>query len=234
MAIETPLSICIRTQALAHPELFEEIFGNTARLPTIAQFNPQSVYFEEDQGEIYASGNSAMPLIRYRIGDNGKVLSFDAILDIFRKHNISLEDAVRSVTQTPQYHMPFVFIYERSDFSTKIHGAMIYPEYIKDALQQHNELKNYITGKFVMETINTKKHEECLSIYIELKKGVQKIPLTEASAARHISNVLEEKSAEYRNSLRSARKPFRHKISFMPYEYPLYFNKSGKQPWVKK
>ena len=69
MAAEMPTGVLIKRLCLENKELFKDIFGDLNKFPTLAQFDPTFVNFEEVNGEIVLSGNNNMPLIRYAIGD---------------------------------------------------------------------------------------------------------------------------------------------------------------------
>ena len=122
MAEETPLSILIRRLSCQSKELHNNLFSLTSRLPTLVQFNPLFINFETLKGKILCTGDSAVPLIRYDIGDQGDVLTFNQVMDIFKKSDRDLNDEIR-------YHklgrtisrLPFVYIYERADLSTKLY-----------------------------------------------------------------------------------------------------------------
>src|SRR3989344_5999365 len=63
MAFETPGSIFIRRLAITHPEILNQLFGNK-KIPTLCQYNPTFVSFEEQSGEILITANSVTPFCR--------------------------------------------------------------------------------------------------------------------------------------------------------------------------
>lgn len=90
MAAETPLSILVRRIAKEDDVLFASLFGQITKTPTLAQFDPSVTCFEEHDGQLFVSGDSAMPLVRYAIGDNGGVLSFSEIASQCKARGVDL------------------------------------------------------------------------------------------------------------------------------------------------
>src|SRR5437764_3602606 len=68
LANETPLSICIRRFLSAHPQAASKLFGES-RLPTLAQYDPLSRFFEVQDRTLLFSGDNGVPLVRYNILD---------------------------------------------------------------------------------------------------------------------------------------------------------------------
>jgi phenylacetate-CoA ligase len=77
MAFETPTSIKARKIASKNLDFFQSLFFGTQKTPTFAQYIPEFICFESSERNILLTGNNSMPLIRYAIGDNGGVMSFD-------------------------------------------------------------------------------------------------------------------------------------------------------------
>ncbi|MBI2285815.1 phenylacetate--CoA ligase family protein [Candidatus Saccharibacteria bacterium] len=232
MAYETPLSILIRRLASKDPGLFKAIFGQIEKTPTLAQFNPRFVEFEAVEGEVLLSGDSALPLIRYSVGDNGGVISYWAMHKILSKHGINLDKkmAEAGIKNISRRH-PFVFVYERSNFAVSLHGIVIYPEFIKTALIDP-ELSAYLTGKFTMLTKFDKRHNQYLEINVEQQKNVSLTPRLRALTKKIIRQKLVEKSSEFAEVSKSPGSRKLIKIAFWPYEHPRYFTLGVKQKWV--
>jgi phenylacetate-CoA ligase len=235
MSEETPLAILIRRLAIQHIGLYTKLFGETTRLPTLTQYIPSLIQFECMDGRIYCSADSALPLVRYEIGDNGGILSFNDIESIFGKEGFDLRKEAKKVgIEDTITELPFVYIYERTDFSTKLYGAIIYPEYIKKGLQDE-KLEKYITGKFTMHTKYDDKEDEYLEVNIELKNGINEPEWLLHEVTRAISLSLIEKSAEHKNNVHMMPKgKVDPRIVFWPHEHETHFKSGGKQKWVKK
>jgi len=129
--------------------------------------------------------------------------------------------------------LPFISIYERTDFSTKLYGAIIYPEYIKLGLQ-NDVLERYLTGKFTMFTKNDPNEDEYLEVNIELKSGITESDWLNQEVTRLITESLIEHSAEYKNNADMMSGRVKPRIVFWPHENPTHFQTGIKQKWVKK
>ncbi|HRY62717.1 MAG TPA: hypothetical protein P5056_03030 [Candidatus Paceibacterota bacterium] len=234
MAAESPLSILIRRIASNKNKVFESIFPGVNKTPTLAQFNPLFVNFEAPEGVILLSGYNILPLIRYSIGDHGGVSTFDDMSQTLKHSGINLKQEIsaakigRAVSE-----MPFVYVYERIDLSTKLFGAIIHPEHIKESLY-HESLENYLTGKFTLSTVNDKHNNQWLEIHLEMKPNVSHSEELGNRVKDIIIGSLLEKNAEYKNNYKMMPHKVTPKLFFWEYEDPKYFSRSGKQKWVQK
>lgn len=233
MATETPLTILIRRLAFEHKPLYAKLFHDAHLFPTVAQFIPQFVSFEAgDQGRLYVTGGEALPFVRYDIGDQGGVFTFDDVVQVSREVGIDLlAEARRARITDTIMRLPFVYLYERSDLSTKLYGAIIYPEHVKRGLQRP-QLERVITGRFTMTTENDKDHNEYLALNFELKKGVRSGSRIKKALIASIVKSLSDSSAEYRYLLGSIHDKVIPKVVFWPHEHPTYFAPGIKQKWV--
>jgi phenylacetate-CoA ligase len=68
-------------------------------------------------------------------------------------------------------NLPFVFVFGRADFTVSYYGANIYPENVTVGLEQP-EIMAWVTGKFVLETLETKDGDTALHIAVELLPGI--------------------------------------------------------------
>jgi phenylacetate-CoA ligase len=231
MAFETPLSIFIRREALAHTEIYQELFGHN-RIPTLAQYNPNFVSFTEINKEILITADNVSPFLKYKIGDNGGVYTLTDIETVFKKHGLSLK-ALAKNKKIKLTTLPFVYVFERSDFSTKLYGAIIYPEHIREALHQ-NPLSRYVTGKFLLSTKTDSRHNQYMEINIELKRGLQKSHALEKKCQEIITKKLLANNAEYKNNHHSIPHKVIPKIILWKHEDPTYFKPGIKQAWITK
>jgi phenylacetate-CoA ligase len=235
MAQETPLCILLRRLALASPRLYLRLFKQSVRLPTLAQFIPEFVTFEEKDSSIYCTGDNVLPLVRYEIGDSGAVLTFRDVERICEEEDINLKkECIKVGIKDTITELPFVCVYERSDFSTKLYGAIIYPEYIKKGLQRE-DFDSRITGKFTMYTRFDEQEDEYLEVNIELKPNVSETEELVTSLVKALSESLTKESAEHKNNttLLSHGKVM-PRVIVWPNEHEDHFKLGGKQKWVKK
>jgi phenylacetate-CoA ligase len=153
---------------------------------------------------------------------------------MFAEEGIDLRAEVRKVGIADTIaELPFVYIYERTDLSTKLYGAIIYPEYIKHGLQ-HDDLEDYVTGKFTMFTKHDNNQNEFLEINVELKKGVTASPPLQKIVAERIHTALTTQSAEHANNFSMLKDKVKPRLVFWPHEHPIHFSLGAKQKWVKK
>lgn len=234
MAIETPINILMRRMALGRKDLHKNIFAEANRLPTFAQFNPEFINFEVADKNIYCTGNNTIPFVRYEIGDNGGVVSFNEADSIFKSHGVDIrKEAIKEGLQNTISELPSVYLYERTDMSTKLYGAIIFTEYVKSGLERA-KFANRITGRFTMFTKHDRKNDEYLEINIELKNGVKQGKSLEKEITKSIVESLLKNSAEHKNNANMMPGRVDPKIILWPYEHPLYFKSGIKQKWVKK
>ncbi len=230
MAFETPATILIRKLALRHPKVYSQIF-NSEKLPTLAQYNPMFVNFEEENREILISADAATPMVRYKIGDNGGTLRLSEIINAFAQHNIDLKSEAKK-DGVELYELPFVYVYERTDLSTKLYGAIIYPEPIREALLD-KRLSKYLTGKFTMITKFDNKQNEYLEINLETMPGLKSKGSLHNQCRDLIVESLLKKNAEYRNNYGSMPHKVTPKILFWEYGHASHFGSGGKHKWTK-
>lgn len=234
MAHETPLSILIRRIALKKPDLFCDIFGQITKTPTLAQYNPLFISFEEVNGEIFLTGDSVVPLIRYAIGDNGGVLTFGEISAKLNKHGIDIKkEAQKEGLGECLCEMPFVYVYERNDFSATLYGLQVYPESIKDIFIENN-FSPYLTGKFTLVTKYDSNQDQFLEINIELQKSKIVSHAFEKKIYDRIIKTLCQKNSEFRELFSHIKDRQLIKLVFWPAEDAKYFRPEGKQKWVQK
>jgi phenylacetate-CoA ligase len=233
MAYETPLSVLIRRLAVKDPLLFQDIFGQIEKTPTLAQYNPDFIEFEAVDGEILLTSNAALPLIRYAVGDNGGVIAFSEMQKILKRAGYDLASEMKKalISNTLQKH-PFVYVYERKNLSATLHGINIYPEFIKEGLLS-SQLVPHLTERFTMTTKTDRQHNQYLEINLELQKDVSLTKTIETLAAHHIRKVLAEKSSEFAEISRSNNNKKLLKFIFWPNNHPRYFTPGVKQKWVK-
>lgn len=232
MAAETSLSISIRRLAGEDPALFAGIFGSTSKTPTLAQFIPSFTTFEEDGGDLFVTGDSAMPLVRYAIGDRGGVLAFEDMERITATHGVDIQKVIRAAKITPSFlKMPFVYVYERSDLSVTLYGLQIYPEVIRETLIEET-FSSLLTGRFTLATKYDERHDQYLEINIELRRQRETDEALVSHLADEIQKNLKLKNGEYRELSSFLGTRAEPRLIFWPYEDPTYFRRDIKQRWV--
>ncbi len=232
MAHETPLSILIRRMAVKNSKLFEFLFGQVTKLPTLTQFNPEMFYFEEVMGNLICSSPSGLPLVRYDLKDHGGILSYASLMQKMVDFGIDSEIQEAGIDHTI-YQLPLVYVYERSDFSVSFFAFQIYPETIRKALQG-KELEGSITGKFTMLVSYDAHGNQQFEINVELKSGVNESNALKKHIQLACVRYLLSENSEYRKTHDEYATRIYPKIKLWLYEDPTYFKPGVKQKWVKK
>jgi len=187
---ETPLSITVRRFFAAHPEAARKLFGE-ARLPTLVQYDPGSRYFETHEGTLLFTGDSGVPLIRYHIADEGGIVPYEEMLGVCAEYGF---DPVKESGSTGR-GLPFVYVFGRSLFTVSFFGANIYPENVAVGLEQPG-IRDWVTGRFVLEVVEDEAHERQLLITVERAPGRDGDP---AEAARSVRDQLVWLNSEFAN-----------------------------------
>ncbi|MGC8776010.1 MAG: phenylacetate--CoA ligase family protein [Minisyncoccia bacterium] len=239
MANETAFSNLIRSIVVEKDKIFKNIFKEANRIPTLAQYHPYIVWFEEKDGSILASGyGDSIPLLRYAFPDRGGVITFDEMVKKLKDSGIDIfEKAKKYGFSNKILKLPFVYVYERSDFAVSLVGINLYPEYIKIALF-NKDLQKKLTGKFSMEVIYTSNYSQKLHIHIELKKNQKPSLKLKEKTKKEIIKSLLKNSTEYNHLYLGAsekyKKQLEPEILFHFYEDEKYFRPGIKQRWSIK
>lgn len=233
MAHETPLSILARRTAVENQNLYKNLFPDINKLPTLTQFLPEMFFFEDIEGKLVCSANSGYPLVRYDLKDNGGIFTMSKIKEEFQRAGINLEEKIKdSGLEETIYNLPFVHVYERSDFSVSFFAFQIYPETIRKALQEQS-LTDSVTGKFTMLVKYDKNSNQYLEINVELKENVKESSELQERVQHLVAKRLLEENSEYRKTTEEFPDRTIPEIVFWPYEDPTYFRVGVKQRWVK-
>lgn len=234
MSHETSLSILMRRQAVNNRALFESLFPEDHKQPTFTQYLPEMFYFEEDKGQLLCSSYSGLPLVRYDLKDNGGVLTFSQAEKKYENHSLDLRNEAKIAGLSKNiWNLPFVYLYERGDFSVTLVGGNIYPEEIRKALLD-KRLHQSLTGKFSMEITHNKKMDSKLVIHAELRKGVEASAEIKKLVTVTIVEVLLRENSEYLSNYSVYGKKLWPQIKLWPNEHALHFNGRGKHQWVIK
>jgi phenylacetate-CoA ligase len=229
LANETPLSICIRRFLAQHPEAARALFGE-ARLPTLAQYDPLSRFFECEGRALIFSGDNGVPLMRYNILDTGGVMPYAAMLAFLAAYGFdplaALGAGARGVRP-----LPFVWVFGRSDFTVSYFGANIYPENISVGLEQPG-VSGFVTGKFVLEAPESADHDRYLSVAVELAPNEAGGEARREAVAAAILAQLLRLNSEFANYV-----PAQHqtpRVMLKPFGDPAYFPVGVKHRYTRR
>ncbi len=224
---ETPLSICIRRFLANHPDLARTLFGES-RLPTLVQYDPTSRFFETVDGTLLFSGDNGIPLVRYHISDNGGIISYEEMRQFLQEYGF--DPLVELNSGRGIYPLPFVYVFGRSHFTVSYFGANIYPENVAVGLEQPN-VRNWVTGKFVIEVKEDNAKNPFLSIVVELAFGVEASRDKTEAVATSIQSQLLYLNSEFANYVPpSSQKP---QVTLLPLGNPEYFPLGVKHRYTR-
>lgn len=192
---ETPYSNLIRATLAKYPEAARALFGES-RLPTLVQYDPRDRYFELHEGTLVVSGANGVPLVRYHIADRGGLIPFNTMEETLQA--LGLWDAIRAQlgSTAPIRELPFVYVFGRADFTVSFYGANVYPENVTVGLE-HPELIGFLTGKFVLETVDEADGKPTLRVTVELREGQIPIAALDERIAERIEVELLRLNSEF-------------------------------------
>ena len=193
---ETPLSICIRRFLANNPDASRTLFGES-RLPTLVQYDPLSRFFEVIDNTLLFSGDNGIPLVRYNILDTGGLISYDAMLQFLAEWGFNPIEILQLQSGRGIHPLPFVYVFGRN-FTVSYFGANIYPENVTVGLEQPI-IREWVTGKFVLEVKEDADKNRFLSVVVELASGVDESEQKQDAIASSILKQLLRLNSEFAN-----------------------------------
>lgn len=234
MAFETPFTILVRRLALRSSSLYQALFGKNLKIPTLAQYIPTFVNFEEHSGHLYVTGDSATPFLRYDIGDEGGVFSYKEIIETLKAQGVNIKkELARAGIKEAPYQLPLVYVYERRDMTVTLYGLQIYPTVIRNGLHTA-PFANRISGKFALSTKFDHKKNQYLEVNMELLSTEHPNSQLRREIQQYIYHYLREKSSEYRELSDYLGRRALPVITLWPNGHDLFFNPKAKHRWIVK
>ncbi|HEU5101630.1 MAG TPA: hypothetical protein VFU22_21560 [Roseiflexaceae bacterium] len=230
LANETPISICIRRFLASRPDVARELFGES-RLPTLAQYDPRSRFFEQDGRSLLFSGDNGIPLLRYNILDTGGIVPYQDMLAFLSRYGFSPRAELQHIGDRGMRELPFVYVFGRSDFTVSYFGANIYPENVAVGLEQP-AIKEWVTGKFVLESLEDADRNRFLSVVVELAPGAAGGAQHEQAIAESILAQLRRLNSEFANYVPAEYQLPRVRLA--PQGDPEYFPIGVKHRYTRK
>lgn len=227
---ETPLSICIRRFLASNPDAARQLFG-ASRLPTLVQYDPLSRYFETHEGTLLFSGDNGVPLIRYHISDEGGIITYEQMLQFLRQWDFDPLQELSSHQGRGVHALPFVYVFGRSHFVISYFGANIYPENVSVGLEQP-EIRQWVTGKFVMEIEETPSGNRHFCLAVELVPGVEADEAKQAAIATSVLEQLLHLNSEFANYVPAEYQ--RPQVTLKPAGDPEYFPLGIKHRYTRR
>lgn len=233
MAHETVESILLR-RTLVREGSLKKLFPESRRQPTLCQYNPMQFYFESVTDNLICSANSGIPLVRYNLHDYGGVLPKNTAHKKLLEQGVDIEEAVNKAgIRSSVWNLPYVYVYERNDFSVSYYGFTVYPDMIRRSIQEKDFI-DALTGKFSMSVNYDVKGRQKLTIHIEMKPDIILSTSQENSIQSHLHNSLLHESSEYKEASKMIGDEMRPTIKLWPYEDNTHFKSGAKQKWVIK
>jgi phenylacetate-CoA ligase len=225
---ETPLSIAIRRFLATRPDAARALFGQD-RLPTLLQYDPMSRFFEQQDGMLLFSGDNGVPLVRYGILDSGGILTFQAMLEALAGFGFDPRDELASARGVRA--LPFVWVFGRSDFTVSYHGANIFPENVSVGLERPG-VRDWVTGKFVLEAREGDDHDRRLTIAVELAPGAEASEERQQQVASAIEEELLRLNSEFKSYVPEGRRT--PEITLIAAGDPAYFPLGVKHRYTRR
>ncbi len=234
MAHETPLSILIRRRLIDSDDM-QLLFPERYKQPTFCQYDPAMFFFEEIKDTLYCSAYSGIPLFRYDLKDYGGVVPYKKAVGILKKNGYDIEnELIANNLADTHWKTPFVYVYERNDFSVSYYAFNVYPEPIRKALQQKS-IAEELTGKFTIYVDYAKNGQQRLYVVAERTSSSKEDSLVLAKRSRDlIHEMLLRESTEYPELFQMKGVIAKPVVTLRNYEDPEYFKPGTKQKWVKK
>lgn len=162
---ETPTTIRIRRESRANSSIGNALFGQTATQPVLVEYDPNYRYAEVDvNGYLLYTVDSSVPLIRYRMSDQGTLYS---------AHEMTQKLSECGSTE-PIYmsneSCGFLALSGRTDVATTFLAFDIYPESIRSALERPH-LSDNVSGRFVLVSQTDDGFGQTLHLRVELGAG---------------------------------------------------------------
>ncbi len=192
VAAETAVSVWLRRQAAASPDLAFALFGRTDRIPMVFQYDPCDYYVETLAGELVVTVTRPMlsPRIRYNVGDEGGTIGFDRAMATCNALGLDPAEA-----DARPFRLPFLFVHGRSDQTLSFMGANLYPEDVAAGIGDHP--RSDLLGGFCMELAEVDDDVRPV-IHVEARPDAGVDPL---ELAGRIRARLAASSADYRAAL---------------------------------
>lgn len=226
---ETPLTTFIRKKASLNKNLNRAIWNDLTYQSTLVQYYPQQKYFEEIDGYLVFTTSAGIPLIRYKIGDRGKIFTFKQMWSLLNKHQLAQEAEALNLKK---WKLPFAALLGRDDVAATFYALNIYPENIKAGLDD-SRVADYVTGKFIIKVKSTPDDlSQKLHIDVQLKKGVKNTKHLKQLISNSIFEYLLSQNTEYRklyNSIGGKTKPI---VTMRDFSQALFNQPSAKFKWV--
>jgi phenylacetate-CoA ligase len=227
MGHETRTSIAVRRLARDDQRLNRALFGEGAAQPTFVEYDADYRFTEVDgDGRFLFTVDTAIPLVRYRINDQGTVLSAADLADLLRAHDH------RAPIFTSTESCGFLALHRRTDIAANFYALKIYPENIRTAMEDQ-ALAGVVSGKFVLSTDTDERFEQSLRLRVELRAGARIDDTLIARLHRLVVEALNRTNREYRR-LHEALGPLAEPVISLHQFGTGGFGPGAKHQWTER
>ncbi len=231
LAFETPMTQKLRSIMLDEGDPTYDLDSLGGALNTaLFKFDPALRYFEmTESSNLLIHAKHGLPLFKYDTKDRGGVVGYTE----FEKLN-GIKSILKEYDQ-PYEKLPFVYLLGRSDYAQSLYGLLIYPEHIRSIIDGIND--DHLTGRFVMETVESIDMTQELHISLELSQASADDSKSLASRERALEdliyNGLPLYSTEYAKLSEAISTKARPIVHLKPYG-TIGYQKGKKHSWVKR
>jgi phenylacetate-CoA ligase len=215
IGMESPLSIYARRLATQDQKLFDALFPNTSIVPTVVEYNPDLRFTEVIDGQLIFTVKNALPLVRYKIKDEGRLISHNELISTLESCDYEAPSHLVNINQ-----QPYIALYGRPDVATMFYAVNIYPENIKYGLEVA-ELQPYLTGKFIIKAVyDDLTQEQTLFLQVELQKSVLPSEHLKQLINQRVLKSLQKNNSEFNKLRQEIKEKSNPMIILVPFGDP--------------
>lgn len=166
-----------------------------------------------------------MPLVRYRIGDTGRVMTMRELTQAMRQCG---QELPADLTASSSGH--FIALHGRTDVVCTFYALNIYPDNIKAGLE-NPDIEHEISGKFVLAVEQSDGGDQQLRLTVELRPGANDCHRLRERVTQAVMQALRQTNAEYRHLERTQPSRCVPDIVLLPHGDPA-FEIAVKHRWI--
>ena len=163
--------------------------------------------------------------------DTGGIIPYDQMLAFLAQSGFDPRAELEQNGQRGMRRLPFVYVFGRSNFIVSYFGANIYPENVTVGLEQP-AIKEWVTGKFVLEALEDADRDRFLSVVVELAPNVAGDAAKQQAIAESILAQLRRLNSEFANYVPAEYQLPRVRLA--PLGDPEYFPVGVKHRYTRK
>jgi len=234
LGITLPLSLLIQKLVEKDENLKSSLLTDPSL--SLFQYNPLSVFLEEKEGDLLiTTTTSSIPIIRYKLGDSVKIISFQEMENKLKECGYFISDLLKEEDwQKGYFKWPFLILQGRSDdMLTIFSGAKISPQNLFPLLDMP-EAKEINSFKLTTET--EKDFNNRLVVYLELKDNLkpstQDVINLEKKYQKLVHQCLSKTNIDYQDAYRLNPEMVLPIVKVFPFGQGA-FNEDKKRPKIK-